>query len=72
MIFIAQQGARHKPNGPFWTGHYWSVAQNHRKLYSNEEEAAADVYMAVKSARQTVLAINKDTVFLKLTPKRGT
>lgn len=70
MIYIMQQGARHKPSGPFWTGMGWSKPE-HGRLYGSEEEAEHAAYAARPSAQRPVLVVRDGTVILRLPPLRS-
>lgn len=70
MIYIAQEGGVHRPIGPFWSGDCWASG-DHRKNYASEEKAAEDAYVAVRSARRTILVMNVNDIIMRLKPKRS-
>jgi hypothetical protein len=68
MVYICQQGARHKPECVFWTGEHWGPV---KKLYADVELACADARVAARYAVRPTLVMDGHSVILRLKPPRS-
>jgi hypothetical protein len=69
---VVQLGAKHKPNGPYWTGHNWS-SFDHCQVYKDEHTAIEQAVIAVKTACRDVAVLQGNTliVFRRKPAQRG-
>lgn len=70
MIYVAQEAAKHKPIGPFWTGKFWAQTES-RKIYSTVDEAAGEARQARLTAVRPVVVMDGNVIALRLKVTNG-